>query len=266
MTLFQSRGGTLIGRQSTPRRTQAPDLGVDLRNSTAFQKRSAGGRRTGRSDADVFQGLVEQLSGAYKPERIAYRRREKDELLSEISAWLRPAYDAAIAERENATSRYRAELDADAIARGMGSSSYVTDMKHRQLLAEANDVGALESDYAAALAKQLSDALETERERAYEADVFNANAENEARQKAYDAALTLFAAYKADRRRGGGRSKVKTTSAANCEAFLSGLSPRERGAIYNGSTSMGAAYRSELIASVGESGFAALKRKYPAGR
>ena len=64
MTLFQSRGGTLIGRQSTPRRTQAPDLGVDLRNSTAFQKRSAGGRRTGRSDADVFRGLVEQLSGA----------------------------------------------------------------------------------------------------------------------------------------------------------------------------------------------------------
>ena len=100
---------------------------------------SAGKGTGGLSDADqkVLDGYVQKLYSAYRPEKLTYEALDEDTLRDQIAAWLRPSYDSAIAARRDQTAAYRAELDADAIARGMGSSTYVTDVKSRQLADEA---------------------------------------------------------------------------------------------------------------------------------
>ena len=283
---FNKLAGALAGKKSGLK-SRPPDLGVNIANSTLFTNASTKRRGSGsrddapaaaaapeqKSDEEVLDEYVSTLYSAYRPEKLSYTQRTKEELLAEIGAWLRPGYDAAIAARSRATKSYQAELDADAISRGMGASTYVTDMKYRQQRAEAEDLQALETDYAAALARQLSDALNTEQERALEVAAFNAENENAAYLKAYDMALTMFQAYKARqgagggapvRRSSGGGSSARTTSAENCEAFLAGLSGRERREVYSASSPSGANYRAELIASVGSRGYVELMKKYPA--
>ena len=306
---------------------KAEKLGIDLTKSdlmstttAASGKKSSGSSKKKKSESsapaapaapaytneELLAGYTDLFYGAYKPEKIGYTARTADELSKEISAWLRPAYDAAIAARQLATDTYRAELDADAIARGMGASSYVTDVKSRHLAQEADDIAAYETDYAAALAKQMSQAMETDRQRAFETEMFNAEADNEAYAKAYDMALRMLEAYRAGdggaraltsamfvsgassggsssngsssngSSSGGSASKgsasgssvtaagaVGATSLENCEAFLSGMSAEQRKNIYSGSTAENAAYRAELIASVGAAGYIELMQRYP---
>ena len=95
-----------------------------------------------------------------------------------------------------------------------------------------------------------------------EAQKFNASARQDAFDKAYSAALALFAQYK---KSGGGAKKAKTptTSKESCEAFLASLSGEERRTVYESTTAEGARYRAELIASVGTLGYIQLVGKYP---
>lgn len=227
------------------------------------------------SDADVLKGYYELLKGTYAPETIDYQQKTEEELRAGIVEWLRPGYDAAIRRRQALTDEYHAELDADAIARGMGASTYVTDVKSRQKDTEAADILSLEAEYGAALAKYVSDAVEAERARSLEVELFNNQREHEVYLKAYERALTLFAEYKA--KSGGGRSSggsgasrsrssggsggssggsgvsdVVPTTPENCERFVSGLSYQQKYDIMVGSSDLDKRYRAELIASVGE--------------
>ncbi|MDO4572340.1 MAG: hypothetical protein Q4C13_03140 [Clostridia bacterium] len=223
------------------------------------------------SDQELIQGYTDTLYAAYRPEPLVYEERSAEALRAELEAWLRPGYDGAIARRRERTQSYRAALDADAVSRGMGSSSYVTDVKSRQMAEEARDVAALESEYGAALAGALSEQLGAERERALEAAMFNSRNDHDAYMRAYEAALTMFAAYKA---RGGGRSgyyvsgsggaAAVPTTPEYCEEFLSILSPEERREVYAGSTAQGQQYKAELMASVSPADYYRLMAKYPA--
>ncbi len=268
-------GGSTLGTQ-----VQRPDSGAGtlakLVGSAQSKSSSAGyyvrGAANPQSDGEVLEGYLDSLYAVYKPEKLVYTEQTAEELRAQIEAWLRPSYDQAILNRQTRTGNYRAELDADAISRGMGSSSYVTDVKSRQMQQEAEDVATLEGEYGAALAKTLSERLSEEKERAQEIDMFNAENDHDAYMRAYQAALTMFAAYKA---KGGGSGGgyyvsggdgVTPTTAENCEAFLSLLSPEERTAVYSGSGAEGEQYRRELIASVGMSGYYTLMGKYAGSR
>ena len=82
-----------------------------------------------------------------------------DELYGLLESFLRPAIDSAIAERNRLSRAKMAELDADAYARGMGSSSYLTSMKSRELDRAASDVSALEGKYASSMGEYLYKAI-----------------------------------------------------------------------------------------------------------
>lgn len=82
-----------------------------------------------------------------------------DELYGLIESFLRPAIDAAIAERNRTGRKNLAELDADAYARGMGGSSYLSSVKAREQDAAASDVMALEGKYTQAVGEYLYKAL-----------------------------------------------------------------------------------------------------------
>ena len=108
----------------------------------------------------------------------------------------------------------------------------------------------------------MLDGVDSERDRALEAEKFNASARQNAYDKAYSAALALFAQYKKNSG-GSGKSKTPPTSKESCEAFLASLTGEERRAVYESTTAEGARYHAELIASVGTQGFLQLVGKYP---
>ena len=171
----------------------------------------------------TFESLFREMMERYRPETVAYTPVDENVLRDTIIEWLRPAYDQAIARRREQTDRSNAELDADAWARGMGASTYVTDVKGRAFRNEARDVDDLESDYASTLAGHLFDALKSQQEQKVEVDRFNAEQQNLANERATEAALKLYQTYlnamqqeeepKAASYSGGGTSKSNAKDA-----------------------------------------------------
>ena len=244
----------LIGQQ---------DLGVKIKPYLTYDDPGGGNdTASNASDEDILSDYINQMYTRFAPQEVAYDTRDEAEIRSSVAAWLRPSYDQAIANRQEQTRANKANLDADAIARGMGASTYVTDVKNRQQNAEARDIASIESDYGANLAKYVLDGVDSEQNRALEAEKFNAEQRQSAYDQAYSAALALYAQYK--KSGGGGKSGGgNKTTLENCEAFLSMLSGDERKAIYSASTAEGKQYRAELLASVGAAGYVQLMGKYP---
>ncbi len=253
----------------------------------AGRARSAGGGAAAGGAANncatQFQSLLKGLyETTFASGPIAYEQMTERQLSDQITAWLRPGYDQAIYNRSLSTGRANAELDADAIARGMGASSFVTDVKSRNFRDEARDIALLESDYGATLAKSVSERLEAEKARSLEVDMFNKEQAQLEYQMAYDAATLLQKmGGRAERldesfRRGRGTQSAAgtakqsaapaaaPTTAANCATFLARLSPAQRAGVYTGTDAQSVACRNEIIASVGLAGFYKLQSQYGA--
>lgn len=234
--------------------------------STSSGSSGSGGSSGGASDADILSGLIEDMYSRFTPQEITYDAKSEEEIRSTVAEWLRPSYDQAIATRKEQTLTNKANLDADAIARGMGSSTYVTDVKNRQQNAESSDIATMESDYGATLAKYVSEGVETENDRLLEVQEFNAEQRQAAYELAYSAAIELFPYYRKKSSGGGsGQSSnaVTATSRENVETFLGLLSSNERTEVYQATSSAGAQYRAEILASVGYAGYIQLQSKYP---
>ena len=109
----------------------SPDL-VAKKQQTLSQKQSALGTGGGSGKSSpTFEQYLAQMNAYYAPETIDYTPLSRDVLTELIADSLRPVYDKAIASRQERTQAYNANLDADAWARGMGSSSYLSDIKSR---------------------------------------------------------------------------------------------------------------------------------------
>lgn len=155
----------------------------------------------------AFETIYEKAKKDYAPQLVTYTPLDEQTLAERIGAVLRPLYDKAIAAIFRGNRRQDAELDADAISRGMGSSTFVTDVKRRQDNATAEGARDLESDYGAKMADQLYKAMEGEREKQLEVEKFNAQQRNAAMEQAFAAAKYLYQAYleaRADQGYGGG--------------------------------------------------------------
>jgi hypothetical protein len=242
-----------------------------------------------------IEELFSQMLKQYLPETVEFTPLSEEVLSETIRNWIRPAYEQAIASRREQTDRINAELDADAWSRGMGSSTYVTDVKERQYRGEMRDVDALESDYAATLAGHLYDAMKEQQERKIEVDEFNAGEINRAREKAMEAAQALYQSYLSGSRSHGGSGRSGgTTAEEDAEAEAEGnpsvyetilkdlpkdqpktdyrtaatvvarMSPKERARLYNKADPAYLRLRSELIYGLGRGGFAKLMQQFPA--
>lgn len=166
---------------------------------------------------EAFETIYEKAKRDNAPELASFTPLDEQTLAERIGAALRPLYERAIASVFRGNRRANAELDADALSRGMGSSTFVSDLKRRQNDAAAEDVRELESDYGAQLADQLYKAMEGERDRALEVEKFNAQQKSRAAEQAFESAKVLYSAYleaKAAQeaaRSGGGSGQKKTT-------------------------------------------------------
>ena len=126
-----------------------------------------------------------------KVDTVKYTPQSASALKSAIAKALRPQYDAAIRNRENTAAANRASIDADAAARGLGSSSWVTDVKNRQNNAAAKDVANLEGQYSAALYQNLMNKLSEQDQLSLSAQQANAGIQ----QNALSTALGLTDKY-----------------------------------------------------------------------
>lgn len=257
-----STGG--IGKATTIGLRDMTGGNVTLGSLSTSGAKSSGGSG-GASDIDVLSGYIEEMYRRFAPQEITYDTKSEEEIRVTVAEWLRPSYDQAIVNRKEQTLTNKANLDADAIARGMGSSTYVTDVKNRQQNAESSDIATLESDYGATLAKYVSEGIETENDRLLEVQKFNAEQRQAAYELAYSAAKELFAYYKKKSSGGSGKSSttVSATTRENVETFLGLLSSSERTEVYQASSEAGAIYRAEILASVGYTGYIQLQAKYP---
>lgn len=192
---------------------------------------------------EAFETIYEKTKKEYVPHEISYTPLDEKTLTERISAVLRPVYEKAIAAIFRGNRQADAELDADAISRGMGSSTYVSDLKRRQDNAAADDVNELESEYGAELADQLNKAMEGERDRLFEAEKFNAQQRSLASEQAFSAAKTLYDAYleakaaqeaelaKASGGGGGGTTQKAQASTAEIKTSLAQAVASARGQV-----------------------------------
>ncbi|MBQ6077049.1 MAG: hypothetical protein IKD54_02300 [Clostridia bacterium] len=267
-----------------PIRLLTPPIKDPLTRRQSGRTQTGGSGGGSGSDAPSFESIFSEMLKTYLPETVSFTPLDEDVLRDTISNWLRPAYEQAIRSRQERTERQNAELDADALARGMGTSTYVTDVKDRAFRSEAQDVDDLESDYASTLAGQLYDAMRAQQEQKIDVDKFNAEQINRAREKAAAAAQALYSAY---HRSGGGRAGAQSEAQDGryplIDAMMSGaqpaestdvdyrtaanllsrLSPEQRRQFYAGEGAYAQSY-AQIRSSLGRAAFEQLMAQFPA--
>ncbi len=145
--------------------------------------------------SESFESFYEKTKEQYAPNLMTYAPEDMDALRERIESYLRPAYEKALKKQEQQAALYNGQLDADAWSRGMGASTYVSDLKYRRQNQLLENRGDLEASYGAALAEQLFKAWETQLGYRMEAEKFNAQAQNAARDKALTAAESMYKSY-----------------------------------------------------------------------
>lgn len=133
-----------------------------------------------------LSSLYDQALGILSPNYVSYNVPSYNSLMSDNAGILRPQYDSAIAQRQRQTLENRSEIDVDAASRGMGRSTYVTDVKSRAMDKEAEDVAKFESEYSAALAKAVQEQYDRHLANKLAADQFNAQAQLAAQNAAFN--------------------------------------------------------------------------------
>ena len=177
---------------------------------------------TGGNDAtnkyvDYYNQIRSQLSSGYTPERVQAQvieapekvqaqlieapekiqaerinvdRMGIDQFASELDKYFQPYLQNAIKQRQEKTAQQRAQADADAYRRGMGSSTYLTDAKLGLEKQEASDLMGYMSDYLSQLGQRALSAWDANEGRWLTAEQQNvANALTAAQQNAYYDAL-----------------------------------------------------------------------------
>ena len=131
---------------------------------------------------DAYSQYLDQLQNTLtsKTETITYDPMSPSVLKSALAKALRPGYDKAIETRNKSAATNRAQIDADAAARGIGASTWVTDVKNRQNNAAAADIANLEGDYQSKLYESLLSRLADQESKKLTVDQANMAAKNNA--------------------------------------------------------------------------------------
>ena len=96
-------------------------------------------------------------------------------IAEQVKSYLQPQYDMSVRQRQEQTKQNQAAIDVDSASRGMGASTWTSDSKSRQLMAEASDVANLGSNYTSTLAQQVASQYESYLNRKAGIDEANAN-------------------------------------------------------------------------------------------
>ena len=131
---------------------------ASLNRSAQRQAQSRSGFDWGDSGRnEAFDGYYNAIRNSLSVPTVTVKAPSAGEVKDMWSGVLRPSADAAIERRNRAAEREMAEIDADAVSRGMGQSSYVTSVKARQMEEAQDDISDIEAQYGAAALAALAD-------------------------------------------------------------------------------------------------------------
>ena len=197
---------------------------------------------------------------------------DREEVSSMWSQVLRPATDAAIAKRNEAAREDMAELDADAVSRGMGSSSYVTSVKAREMEEAQDDISEMEAQYSAMLAERIYDTLSRYEQMNYSAQQYNAEAAAAAEKTALAMASDWYNSYLAQQKAtaekkssgssSSSSSKKSGLSAADYTEYVRNLTPAQQKLLFTSGEQYWSSRRDEIYSALGSTLYENLKKQY----
>lgn len=252
----------LAGQQSNPSTTggkwDAPSTGTDLFNS-------------------YYQTILNQIGVPSMTVDVPSAEAVKEQW----QAALRPSVEAAISRRQNASQSVQAEMDADAVSRGMGSSSYVSSVKQRESAGAQEDIGEMEAQYGATLAERIAASLQSYEQMRLSAQQYNLQAQQSARQAALGLAGDWYSDYTAQQnalaqatakiagsssRSGSGSSSAARVSSnlstSDYLAYVENLTESQRRQLFSSSQSYWKVRRDELLAALGSGSYLSLRDRY----
>lgn len=148
--------------------------------------------------------LYEKLSATMPT--VQYNPTSTAQLRDNLETAYRAGYDQSVDARREATRRNNAAIDADAAARGMGASTWVTDAKMRQADSEAADLASLAAQRDSAIAQQLASALSSQEANRLAVEQFNASQKANALSQALSGAQNMIALDQQKSRGSGGKT------------------------------------------------------------
>ena len=247
-----------------------PDTDAAYRASIARQQatQNTGGFNWGDSGRNqTFDGYYNAIKNSLSVPTVTVKPPSKDEVSSMWSGILRPSADAAIEKRNRAAERDMAELDADAVSRGMGGSTYVTSVKAREMEEAQDDIGEIEAQYGAVLAERIYDTLSQYDQMSLSAQQYNASAAAAAAETALSMASDWYSQYLAQQnaameRQASGRSsgsfggssgssKKSGLSTADYTEYVRNLTPAQQKLLFNSSTEYWSSRRDEIFSALG---------------
>lgn len=258
-----------------------PDTDAAYRASIARQQatQNTGGFNWGDSGRNqTFDGYYNAIKNSLSVPTVTVKPPSKDEVSSMWSSILRPSADAAIEKRNRAAERDMAELDADAVSRGMGGSTYVTSVKSREMEEAQDDIGEIEAQYGAVLAERIYDTLSQYDQMSLSAQQYNASAAAAAAETALSMASDWYSQYLAQQnaameRQASGRSsgssggssgssKMSGLSTADYTEYVRNLTPAQQKLLFNSSTEYWSSRRDEIFSALGSALYENLKKQY----
>lgn len=258
-----------------------PDTDAAYRASIAQQQSTAqntGGFTWGDSGRDqTFDGYYNAIKSSLSVPTVTVKTPSREEVSSMWSSILRPGVDAAIEKRNEAAQQDMAELDADAVSRGMGGSSFVTSVKAREMEEAQEDISDMEAQYGAVLAERIYDTLSKYDQMSLSAQQYNADAAASAAKTALSMASDWYSQYLAQQaaaaklQTSGGASgssgsssssKKSGLSTADYTEYVRNLTSAQQKLLFNSSTEYWSSRRDEIYSALGSTLYENLKKQY----
>lgn len=238
--------------------------------------KSTGGFTWGDSSRDtVFDSYYNAIKSSLTQPVVTVKTPDREEVSSMWSSILRPGTDAAIEKRNRAAEEDMAELDADAVSRGMGGSSFVTSVKARELEEAQEDIGELEAQYGATLAERIYDTLSQYDQMNLTAQKYNAEAAASAAKTALSMASDWYSQYltrqsaeemskssSSSSKSSSGSSRKSSLSTADYTEYVRNLTKSQQKLLFNSSTEYWSSRRDEIYSALGSTLYENLKKQY----
>lgn len=170
-------------------------------------------------------------------EKLAYTPQSEAQLRANLEAAYKPSLEQSLRQRLSQAAVNKAAIDADASARGIGASTWVTDAKNRQQNNAAQDSALLRANYGASVAQQLISRLADQEAKQLEVDKYNANQDAARLSQALSTAQAMYPTWlkEAGGIGGGGSSGGSSGSSSRSSGSGPRANPTEPG--YGGNSS-----------------------------
>ena len=218
---------------------------------------------------DLFNRYYQTILGQLQVPTINLNIPSEDAVRQQWQDALRPSLDAAISRRQSASQSIRAELDADAVSRGMGSSTYVSSLKERESAEAQDDIDELQAQYGATLAERIATSLQAYEQMRLNAQQYNLQAQAAAQQAALNLAGSWYSDYVAQQNalaqlqaKSYQSSTSSSLSADDYLTYVENLSSGQRKLLFSSGQSYWKVRREELEAALGTNTYQILRNRY----